>query len=154
MFKRSIVMFGLLLLVLTGCTQARQESIEKKLELKIKLTMLEPGRVSISVGMFNPAIRDYRGNEDFNGILTITDDAGNTVADVEAKDFPSLPAGATDYPSKYDMTLEPGTYMVQFSALGKTPVEMKFEIVEKDGVMYLNAPYEFIDPFTMYTNAS
>ncbi len=154
MFKRSIVMFGLLLFVLTGCTQARQESIEKKLELKIKLTMLEPGKVSISAGMHNPGRREYLGNADFEGHLTIKDEAGNLINDGKVYGFSKLAAGESSFPFTFEMNVEPGAYTVQFGALDKPPVEMQFEIVEKDGVLYLNAPYEYIDPFTMYTNAS
>ena len=151
MRKQSLLLCSLLLLFLAGCTQATRESIEETLELKIKMTMLEPGKVSISAGMHNPGKYDYPGNDDYTGTLTVLDGTGKLLNDGKVYGFSQLAAGETFYPFTYELPVEPGAYQVQFSALGKPQIEFQFEIIDKDGTLYLSAPQEFIDPFTMYT---
>ena len=154
MLKRSLILCGLILLVLTGCAPTTREAIEKPMELKIKMTMLEPGVVSISAGMYNSGKFEYPGDDDFKGVFTILDEGGNLINESKVNEFSALAAGEKFFPFTYEMTLEPGTYRVQFSALEKPAIEIEFEIVEKEGVLNLIAPQENIDPFTMYTNAS
>ncbi len=151
--KRSLLFCSLLLLLLAGCTQATQESIEEALELKIKMTMLEQGKVSISAGMHNPGKHEYSGNDDYTGLITVLDETGNMIHNGKLYGFQQLAAGETFYPFTYEFIVEPGAYQVQFSALGKPQIEMQFEIIDKDGTLYLSAPQEYIDPFTAYTQA-
>ena len=153
MRKRSLLLCSLLLVVLAGCAQATRESIEETLELKIKMTMLEPGRVSISAGMHNPGKYDYPDNDDYTGTLTVLDGTGKLLNDGKVYGFSRLAAGETFYPYTYELPLEPGVYQVQFSALDKPQVEVQFEVVKKEGILYLSAPQEYIDPFTQYTLA-
>jgi hypothetical protein len=117
------------------------------------MTMLEQGRVSISTGMHNPGKYEYSGNDDFVGLLTILEATGNLIHSYKVYGFEQLAAGETAYPFTYEFTVEPGLYQLQFSALDKPQIEMQMEILEKDGILYLSAPQEYIDPFTMYTVA-
>lgn len=153
MLRRTLLLCGVIVLILSGCTQASQQSIEDSLELKIKMTMLEPGRVIISAGMHNPGRQDYPGNEDYFGVIMIKDEAGNLLNEGNVYEFSKLAAGETFYPFTYEVNLVPGVYNVQFSALDKEPLKMQFEILNRDGTLILSAPADVIDPFTLYVEA-
>lgn len=140
----------LVLFVLAGCSQFVTDGGQKNLELKIKLTMLEERRVSISAGMHNPGKRDVPQDDSFVGEFALLDKAGNLVNDGKVYGFSSLAGGETSYPYMYELTLEPGAYTVVFSAQDVEPVEVDFEIIEEAGHVYLNAPQENIDPFTQF----
>ncbi len=126
------------------------EGGQKNLELKIKLTMLEEGRVSISAGMHNPGKRDVPQDDSFVGEFALLSQAGNMVNNGKVYGFSSLAGGEISYPYMYELTLEPGAYTVVFSAQDMEPVEVDFEILEEAGQVYLNAPQENIDPFTQF----
>lgn len=155
MSKRSLLLFGVFWMVLlAGCSNADQSAVEDSLELRVRLTMKEPGQVSVAAGMHNSGRFEYPGTENYNGFLTILDESGRLRALGEAKKFSLLAADETFYPITYHLSVEPGLYRLKFSALDKQPVEMQFEIIEKNGRLYLNAPGEYIDPLTEYTIAS
>lgn len=140
--------------LLAGCMTSAQKTAEDSLELKVKLTMKQPGEVSVAAGLHNSGRFEYPGSENYNGFLTILDGAGKLRALGEMDKISLLAAGETFYPLTYDISVEPGVYRLKFGALGKQPVEMEFKIVEKNGLLYLNAPGEYIDPLTEYTIAS
>jgi hypothetical protein len=153
--KRILLLLGALLVgLLTGCMKSAQETVEDTLELRVKLTMKEPGEVSISAGLYNSGRFEYPGTENYNGFLTILDENGKLRALGEMDKISLLAAGETFYPLTYNLAVEPGVYRLKFGALDKPPIEMQFEIVEKNGTLYMTAPGEFIDPLTEYTNAS
>lgn len=155
MSKRILLLLsGLLVVLLTGCMASGQETFEDSLELRVKLTMKESGEVFVAAGMYNSGRFEYPGTENYNGFLTILDEAGQLRALGESNKFSLLAAGETFYPLTYQLMIEPGTYQLKFSALGKQPIEMQFEVVEKNGRLFLNAPGEYIDPLTEYTIAS
>ncbi len=151
--KRSLLVGILIALLLAGCGQMAQETIEKDLELKIKMTMQAEGKLDISAGLHNPRKVDYQGTESFNGLLEVLNEAGEVRTSGETYSFSPLAGGETSYPLTYQLTLDPGTYTVRYSALGKEPLEVQFEILDKDGTLYLRAPGDVIDPFTEYTSA-
>ncbi len=155
MSKRFLLLFSVLWVVLSaGCMDSGQKTVEDSLELRVKLTMKEPGELSVAAGMHNSGRFEYPGTDNYNGFLTILDESGQLRALGEANQFSLLAVDETFYPITYHLAVEPGTYRLKFSALGKPPIEVQFEIVEKNGGLYLNAPGEFIDPFTEYTIAS
>ena len=152
MLKKIVLYCTLIILVLAGCAPVDQETVEQSLELKIKMTMLEPGKLSISTGVHNPTKHEYAGNENFEGNLIISDKAVNLVYEGRSYIFSPLAAGETSYPFGYEIDMSPGSYTAQFSALGKEPLEVQFEIVEINEVLTLVAPDDVIDPHTNYTN--
>lgn len=151
--KQSMIVGILIALLLAGCGPIAQETIEKDLELKIKMTMPADGKLNISAGLHNPNKGDYQGTESFNGLLEVLNEAGEVRTSGEIYSFDPLTGGETSYPLTYQLTLEPGKYTSRYSALGKEPLEVQFEIIDKDGTLYLHAPADVIDPFTEYTSA-
>jgi hypothetical protein len=131
-----------------------QETVEDALELRVKMTMNATGEVIVAAGLHNAGRFEYPGTDSYNGFLTVLDATGKLRALGESNKFSLLGAGETFYPLTYNLIVEPGTYRLKFSALGKQPVEMEFEVVEKNGKLYLNAPGEYIDPLTEYTIVS
>ncbi len=154
MSKPTLLLVSLLVLLLSGCAQNSQETVEDALQLKVKLTMKAQGEVAVSAGLHNASMFEYPGTDQYNGFLTILDEAGRLRALGELNKCSLLAAGETFYPLTYNLSAEPGTYRLKFSALGKPPVEMQFEVVDRDGRLYLTAPGEYIDPITEYTIAS
>ena len=154
MLKRPIFLFVIILLFLSGCASATQESVYESLDLKIKLTMTDPGTVSISAGLHNGGRFEYLGEDENSGTLTILDGKGDNRVVGEIESFGQIGADETFYPLTYGLTVEPGTYQVIFSAQDKPPLEMQFEIVDEDGSLYLYAPQEYIDPFTAFTKSN
>ncbi len=155
MSKRILLLLsGLLAVLLTGCMASGQETVEDSLELRVKLTMKESGELFVAAGLHNSGRFEYPGTDNYNGFLTILDEAGRLRALGESNKFSLLASGETFYPLTYQLIIEPGTYRLKFSAIGKQPIEMHFEIVERNGKLYLNAPGEYIDPLTEYTIAS
>lgn len=150
--KRFLLLGVLVALLLTGCGQIAQESIEKDLELKIKMTMQAEGRVDISVGLHNPRKGDYQGSETFLGIMEVIDGIDQIQVSSDTYTYGKLAGGETSYPLTMKLTLAPGKYTARYSALGKEPLEVQFQILDKDGTLYLRAPGDVIDPFTEYTS--
>lgn len=150
--KRSLLLGILAALLLAGCGQFGQESVEKDLELKIKMTMKAEGELHLSAGLHNPRKADYEGTESFDGYLEVINELGEVQSRGETYSFAKLTGGETLYPLTYRLTLQPGKYTARYSALGKEPVEVEFQILDKDGTLYLRAPAELIDPNTEFTS--
>lgn len=153
MIKKAIVLGALCAILLTGCGQALQESVESDLELAIHLTMGDEGKVDVSAGLHNPRKAEYQGNQNFDGLLEVLDEDGLVQVTAEIYTFDKLAGGESEFPLTYQLTLEPGRYTARYNALGKTPLEVPFEVIDRDGRLYLIAPTENIHPFTMFTEA-
>ncbi len=154
MIKRKVIIVCLVVLFLAGCAKATQGTLERGLELKVRMTMEDRGKLSVSTGLHNAGIFSYQGTENYNGILTILDKAGKLRALNELNSFDQLAADETYYPLTYDLNLEPGSYQLKYSALGKQPVEVAFEVYVKDGNVYLNAPQEFVDSSSKFISTT
>ncbi len=150
MLHRKVIIACLIVLFLAGCVNATSGTAAPGLELKLRMTMEDHGKLSVSTGLHNAGIFSYQGTEHYNGILTILDKAGKLRALNELNKFEQLAADETYYPLTYDLTLEPGVYQLKYSALGKRPVEVAFEVYVKDGNVYLSAPQEYVDPVTEF----
>ncbi len=151
--KKWTVIGILCALLLTGCGQMIQTSVEDDLELKIHLTMGDDDKVDVSAGLHNPRKEDYQGSQTYDGLLDVFNEAGDVQVTGETYAFEKLTGGETAFPLTYHLTLEPGSYTARYSALGKIPLEVPFEVVDKDGTLYLAAPTEYIHPNTPFTRA-
>ncbi len=142
-----------LLLVFSACSQKTPEpGVETSaFEFEPKLTMHEPGKVVLKLGITNTSNADQTKGEDADIRAVVTDEDGEIRNQMTIVDRPEISAGETVFPLTYEAIYDMGSYTMSITGEGVQPLSVSFEIREIDGTLNLAAHPGYIDPHTGFT---
>lgn len=123
------------------------------LQFEPKITMFEEGKVHFELGIVNQANREQPMVEDANVRAVVTDRAGKIRNQMIVFDLGPIPANETVFPAVFEAVYDPGRYTISLTGEDIPSMSFAFTIREENDVRTLEAPAEFIDPFTEFTSS-
>jgi hypothetical protein len=131
-----------LLLLGAGC----QRKPDDQASALIFSTMMEVNGAQefhVSLGVQNAGQNRFEGDETFHGQMTLRyaegDRAGNLAASAELISLEAIAPGETAWPLAWSVQqLDPGAYTLTWGAEGYGETTVEFQIVERDGYLYLD----------------
>jgi hypothetical protein len=121
------------------------------LVMKPELSMEAGGEMVLRLGVNNAGDATFPGSEVFDAVITIVDGQGEVRKETRLEQMNPVPSGQTLYPSEERIRLKPGDYTFTWATPGYTTVTFDFKVVERDGDQVLQAPIDYLNPFTEYT---
>jgi hypothetical protein len=97
----------------------------------------------VSLGVQNAGQNRFAGDERFHGQMALRyaegDRAGNLAASAELIPLEAIAPGETAWPLAWRAQLDPGAYTLTWGAEGYGETTVEFQIVERDGYLYLDS---------------
>ena len=138
----------LLVLVLTslvaaGCGAINAEKAAPELSFEVQMQVNAAQEFHASLGVENTGSTRFGGDETFHGEMELRyadgDQAGELRARAEIVQLSELKSGDIVWPMTWRAQLDPGAYTLTWGAEGYGFTNTEFQIVERDGRLYLGS---------------
>ena len=130
-------------LALVGCRAAKPDDGNPELSFRAEMQVNANQEFHASLGVENRGDRTFGGDETFDGEMELRyadgEQAGELRARAEIVTFPELKPGDTAWPMTWRGQLDPGAYLLTWGAEGYGETRVEFQVVERDGRLYLGS---------------
>lgn len=138
MKHKSVFALVILLLLVTGCGRAGEETPEPLLTFAASLQAGEEETFHISLEAHNQREEPFPGNNAFNGVMVLNNAAGEMRARAEIATLPLIEPGESVFPVVWSGLLRPGSYQLIWGANGYGHTVVSFSIVEQNSGPYID----------------
>ena len=140
---RFVLVLGLASAIAVGCSASRTEQAAPDLDFEVRMQVNAAQEFHVSLGIENKGSAAFAGDEAFDGEMELRyadgPQAGELRARAETMRLSKLQPGETAWPVAWRAHLDPGKYTLTWGAEGYGSSSVKFQIVERDGRLYLDS---------------
>ncbi|MDO9087626.1 MAG: hypothetical protein Q7U53_15565 [Anaerolineaceae bacterium] len=131
MKKTLLVLFFVLLLMLSACTEKTITPSEPKIDFFPQILSTENNEVVIILQMVS-SDQEVPADPNFNAIMKLSESNGDLRAEAVLNENPAMTPGTIYEPIHWSGLLEPGVYQLEWSAPGYGGTINTFEVVPLD----------------------
>ncbi len=143
------------LLALAGCSgPAAQLRSDAKLVFVAHLSMDPDGQARFRVGVRNVGSQAFLEDKHFNGLMEIQGPEGKLRSRAEMPSMSRIEPGKEELPAGLLARIDPGSYMLILRADNQETLQVPFEILVRNGLVYLQAESSYLNPMTPFTLSS
>jgi len=143
MSKRYVIRLVLVLFLLGAGCQRKPDDQASALIFSAMMEVNGAQEFHVSLGVQNAGQNRFAGDETFHGQMTLRyaegDQAGNLAVSAELISLEAIAPGETAWPLAWRVQLDPGAYTLTWGAEGYGETTVEFQIVERDGRLYLDS---------------
>ena len=141
--RRYVICLVLVLILLGAGCQKKADDQALALIFSAMMEVNSAQEFQVSLGVQNAGQNRFEGDETFHGQMTLRyaegDRAGNLAASAEVIPLEAIAPGETAWPLAWSVQLDPGAYTLTWGAEGYGETTVEFQIVERDGYLYLDS---------------
>jgi hypothetical protein len=129
---------AVLALLTTACSPAREiDPGDYSLEFRAPLQVNSAGEAHLTLGVHNTGESAFPGDSEFNARMELRHVDGTRRAGAEVRPIGSIQPGDIVWLTDWRGQLDAGQYALTWEAPGYGTLEVTFDIVERDGRLYL-----------------
>lgn len=129
--------------VAAGCSASQTMEADPELSFEVQMQVNAAQEFHTSLGVENRGSTPFVGDESFDGEMELRyadgAQAGELRARAEVVQLCKLESGDTVWPLAWRAQLDPGTYTLTWGAKDYGFSSVEFQIVERDGRLYLGS---------------
>ena len=140
--KRYLTCLVVVLFLLGAGCQKKTDDQALALEFVAKMEVNSAQEFHVSLGVQNAGQNRFAGDETFHAQMALRyadgDRADDLVASAKLISLAAIAPGETDWTLGWGAPLDPGAYTLTWGAAGYGETTIAFQIVERDGRLYLH----------------
>ena len=141
--RRYLTCLLLVLLLLGAGCQKKTNDQASALIFSAMIEVNSAQEFHVSLGVQNAGQNRFAGDETFHGQMALRyaegDRAGSLAASAKLTSLEAIAPGETAWPLVWRARLDPGAYALTWGAEGYGETTVEFQIVERDGRLYLDS---------------
>jgi len=141
--RRYVICLVLVLILLGAGCQKKADDQALALIFSAMMEVNSAQEFQVSLGVQNAGQSRFAGDETFHGQMALRyadgDRAGDLAASAEVISLEAIAPGETAWPLAWRAQLDPGAYTLTWGAEGYGETTVEFQIVERDGYLYLDS---------------
>jgi hypothetical protein len=141
--RRYVICLVLVLFLLGAGCQKKTDDQASALIFSATMEVNGAQEFHVSLGVQSAGQNRFAGDDTFHGQMTLRyadgDQAGNLAVSAEVISLEAIAPGETAWPLAGRVRLDPGAYTLTWGAEGYGETTVEFQIVERDGRLYLDS---------------
>jgi hypothetical protein len=141
--KRCVICLVLVLFLLGAGCQRKPDGQASALIFSAMMEVNGAQEFHVSLDVQNAGQNHFASDDTFHGQMALryadSDRADNLAVSAEVSSLEAIAPGETAWPTAWRVQLDPGAYTLTWGAEGYGETTVEFQIIERDGRLYLDS---------------